>query len=134
VRFSYKKIEKYKISKNLLNIFTACLIFLTISIQINNSFFLHAHKLNNGNLVYHSHFFWENNKDTGNNNTKHKHTAIEQLFYFLLSVLNEFLLFAAFVLILQLFKQFRILSNKIISSQNNIITKYLPRSPPVFSL
>ena len=134
MRFSFRKIEKYKVNKNLLNFFAVCLVLLTISIQLNNSFFLHAHKLNNGNIVYHSHFFWQNNKDTGNTNAKHEHTSIENLFYFLLSVLNEFLLFAAFALIFQLFKQFRILSNKIISSQNNIIAKYIPRSPPLFSL
>ena len=134
MRCCKRKIEKYKVYKNLLNVFAASLIFLTISIQINNSFFLHAHRSNNGNVVYHSHFSWQNNKDTGNTNAKHEHTAMEQLFYFLLSVLNEFLLFAAFALIFQLFKQFRILSNKIISSQNNIIAKYIPRSPPLFSL
>ncbi|MCK5077075.1 MAG: hypothetical protein KAR38_11900 [Calditrichia bacterium] len=134
MRFSFRKIEKYKVNKNLLNFFAVCLVVLTLLTQLNNSFFLHTHKLNNGNIVYHSHFFLQNNNDEGNTNAKHEHTSIENLFYFLLSVLNEFLLFAAFALIFQLFKQFRILSNKIISSQNNILTKYIPRSPPVFSL
>ena len=127
-------IDKYRIVQNMKTMIAVIMVLFVILIQFNNSFFLHEHKLSDGTVVFHSHFALSGNKDTeGSAAASHTHSAIQQLFYFLASILDQFLIIALFILSIQLKKLFKFVTTSPIPFQENIIPQYIPRSPPTFN-
>lgn len=90
-------------------------ILLFLVFQGIISFTLHTHKLPDGRFVTHSHIF-EFNKNTNSSDPSknHNHNEKDYLFYFLVTVINSFILAGLF------FKLFRAITAKvlILTSEN----------------
>lgn len=110
------------------------ILSIFISSSVFNFAFLHTHKLPNGKIVCHSHHTDNENQQSENKSGSHEHNNLEYLYYYIVTVFNNFLLFFVVFIsgikILRIFKQHQIFSplHKFIIIQRPL------RAPPIFSV
>jgi len=120
-------IPKYK---TVLKLLFTLLIVLTVTVQLNNSFFLHIHQQNDGTFTWHSHYFGQSQESAESTANTHQHSALEQLFYFISTVLDTFVIAAVIALLLYLLKQLACLLDAKFISSCEFLLQTNPRSPP----
>jgi lipoprotein signal peptidase len=100
-------------------------------LTLNNSLFLHVHKLDSGTYISHAHPF--NKSDTTNNGTGHSHTKNEIYIYQILNnLVFVFLVIFSYQLIVLLnkFKGEKVTELFIYSNE---ISVFKTRPPPIFA-
>lgn len=100
-----------------------------IMLLINNSLFLHVHKLDDGRIISHAHPFNKSQK-TSSGEAKHNHTANEILIYQILDSVSLLLIvFAGIQILIPVIQHLTSYYNAKKHSKE-IITGYSIRPPP----
>jgi len=105
-------------------------IFLFFVFQGIISFTMHTHQLPDGRLVTHSHFS-DFHKQNNSTNSSHNHNDKDYLFYYLITVINSFLIASFFYRILQIFSSQVYIPNKEYLIQNFLFAILSLRAPPL---
>lgn len=111
------------------------IIFLFLLFQGIISFTLHTHQLADGSLVTHSHIFgFDKTSKSSDSSKNHSHNDKDYLFYFLVTVINSFILSGFF---LKLFREITVKALTPITENlfHQIINSILSlRAPPLKSI